>query len=71
MLKDNNVIPSMSIKGNCINNAQMESFFGHFRGEVDYENCKTFEELVEKTEEYMYCYNNEKYQWGRNKMTPV
>jgi transposase InsO family protein len=71
LLKDNNVIQSMSRKGKCIDNAPMESFFGHFKDELDYENCKTFEELVEKIDKYMYYYNNERYQWSRNKMTPV
>lgn len=71
LLKDNNVIQSMSRKGNCIDNAPMESFFGHFKDEVDYKNCKTFEELVEKIDKYMYYYNNERYQWNRNKMTPA
>ena len=34
-------------------------------------NSKAFDELVEKIDEYMYYYNNERYQWSRNKMTPV
>ena len=71
LLRDNNAIQSMSRKGNCIDNAPMESFFGHLKDELDYKNCKTFEELVEKIYEYMYYYNNERYQLGRNKMTPV
>lgn len=44
----NNVIQSMSRRVNCIDNAPMESFFGHFKDEVDYRNCKSFEELVKK-----------------------
>ena len=71
LLKNNNVIQSMSRKGNCIDNAPMESFFGHFKDEVDYKSCKTFEELVEKIDEYMYYYNNERYQWNKLKMAPV
>ena len=71
LLKDNNVIQSMSRKGNCIDNAPMESFFGHFKDEVDYKNCKTFAELVAKIDEYMYYYNNERYQWSKLKMAPV
>ena len=43
----------------------------NLKDEVDYKNCKTFNELVEKIDEYMYYYNNERYQWSRNKMTPV
>lgn len=71
LLKENNIIQSMSRKGNCIDNASMESFLGHLKDEVDYKNCKTFDELAEKIDEYMYYYNNERYQWSRNKMTPV
>lgn len=44
----------MSSKEICINNVPMESFLEHFKNEVDYKNCKTFEELVEKVDEYMY-----------------
>ena len=52
-------------------NASVESFFGHLKDEVDYKNSKTFDEFVEKIDEYMYYYNNERYQQSRNKMTPV
>ena len=61
----------MSRKGNCIDNASIESFFGHLKDEVDYKNSKTFDEFVKKIDEYMYYYNNERSQWSRNKMTPV
>ena len=43
----------------------------HLKDEVDYKNSKTFDEFVEKIDEYMYYYNNERYQRSRNKMTPV
>jgi len=65
------MIQSMSRKGNCIDNAPMESFFGHFKDDVDYKNCKTYEELKTLVDEYMNYYNNERYQWGIQKMTPV
>lgn len=70
-LKDLGMIQSMSRKGNCIDNAPMESFFGHFKDDVDYKNCKTFEELSLMVDEYMSYYNNERYQWNLKKMTPV
>jgi len=44
-VKKLNLIQSMSRKGNCVDNAPMESFFGHFKDEVDYRSCITFEEL--------------------------
>jgi len=70
-VKKLDMIQSMSRKGNCIDNAPMESFFGHLKDDVDYKNCKTFEELHLKIEEYMKYYNNERQQWELKKMTPV
>jgi putative transposase len=65
------MIQSMSRKGRCIDNAPMESFFGHMKDDVDYKSCKTFEELDLLVEEYVRYYNNERPQWERKKMTPV
>jgi transposase InsO family protein len=62
---------SMSRKGNCWDNAPMESFFGHFKDEVEYSECQSFEELQEMIENYIEEYNNDRYQWSLNKMTPV
>lgn len=70
-LKANGIVQSMSRKGNCLDNAPIESFFGHFKDEVNYKGCKNFEELKDKIDEYIYYYNNERYQWSKNKMTPV
>jgi transposase InsO family protein len=70
-IKELDMIQSMSRKGNCIDNSPMESFFGHFKDDVDFENCKTFEELNILIEEYMRYYNYERYQWNLKKMTPV
>lgn len=66
-----NMIQSMSRKGNCIDNAPVESFFGHLKDDVDYKSCKTFEELWLLIKNYIYYYNHERAQWDRNKMTPV
>jgi len=62
---------SMSGKGNCIDNAPIESFFGHMKDELDYQSCKSFKELHSKVEEYMQYYNYERKQWTRNKMSPI
>ena len=70
-IKKLNMIQSMSRKGNCIDNAPIESFFGHFKDDVDYKVCKTFEELKNIIDEYMEYYNNKRYQWDLKKMTPV
>jgi len=65
------MVQSMSRKGNCIDNAPIESFFGHFKDDVDYKNCKTFEGLHLLIEDYVKYYNHERYQWDLKKMTPV
>lgn len=65
------MIQSMSRKGNCIDNAPIESFFGHLKDDIDYKNCKTFEELKLLIENYIQYYNHERPQWNKNKMTPV
>lgn len=70
-LQELNITQSMSRKGNCIDNAPMESFFGHCKDELEFRSCKTFEELIVKVSEYMQYYNHDRYQWGLNKMTPV
>jgi len=65
------MVQSMSRRGNCIDNAPMESFFGHFKDDIDYQDCTTFEEVKLATEKYMEYYNNERQQWNLKKMTPV
>ena len=65
------MVQSMSRKGNCIDNAPIESFFGHFKDDVDYKSCKTFEDLGLLIEDYVKYYNHERYQWDLKKMTPV
>ena len=65
------MLQSMSRKGNCTDNAPIESFFGHLKDEVDYKHCRTFEELNLLIEEYMRYYNNQRQQWKLKKMTPV
>ena len=70
-VKQLNLIQSMSRKGNCIDNAPIESFFGHLKDELDLTNCSTFEELSKAINDYMNYYNHQRYQWGLKKMTPV
>ena len=70
-IKQMHIIQSMSRKGNCIDNAPMESFFGHLKDELEFKVCRTFEELTIKVNEYMQYYNHNRYQWGLKKMTPV
>ena len=62
---------SMSRRGNCWDNAPQESFFGHFKDEVNLDKCSTLDEVINEIDDYMNYYNNDRYQWNLNKMTPV
>ena len=62
---------SMSRRGNCWDNSPQESFFGHFKDEVAYEDCAEFEDLKKLIESYSEYYNNARCQWTRNRMTPA
>jgi putative transposase len=61
---------SMSRKGNCWDNASMESFFGHMKDELYYRDCETLQELQVRVNDYISFYNSERYQWTLKKMTP-
>ena len=70
-LKELGITRSMSEAANPTQNAPIESFFGHFKDEVDYKNCKNFEELKDKIDKYVYYYNTSRYQWNKKMMTPL
>ncbi|MBU1046512.1 IS3 family transposase, partial [Patescibacteria group bacterium] len=71
ILKDLSITQSMSRKATCIDNAPIESFFGHMKDEVNLKECESFEELKVMIENYIDFYNNKRYQWNLKKMTPV
>jgi len=56
-IKELGINQSMSRKGNYIDNAPIESFFGHLKDDVDYKNVKTFLELNETIGECTNYYN--------------
>jgi putative transposase len=62
-LKNHGIKQSMSRKGNCWDNAPIESFFSHFKSELIYlsESCSV-DELIKQINEYIYFYNNERIQ---------
>lgn len=62
---------SMSRRGNCWDNAPMESFFGHMKDEVNFTKCSCFEDLELVIDEYIDYYNNYRFQWSLKKLTPV
>ena len=70
-IRELGMVQSMSRKGNCIDNAPIESFFGHLKDDMDYKDCKTFNELYSRTRQHMKYYNHKRPQWNLKKMTPV
>jgi len=70
-LRELNSIQSMSRKGNCLDNAPIESFFGHMKDEVDYKNCRSVEELRSVLKVYVEYYNKERPQWDLERKTPA
>lgn len=71
ILKQKWVIQSMSRKGNCLDNAPTESFFWHLKDEIDVSEIKSFNELEKYIKNYIFYYNNHRFQWSKKKMTPV
>jgi putative transposase len=71
ILKQSGVVQSMSRKGNCIDNASTESFFGHMKDELDISRCRTFREVQIVVSAYMSYHNLERRQWDKQKMTPI
>src|SRR5690606_29736606 len=51
-------------------NAPIESFFGHFKDDVDYKEASSLLELKIMVDEYMGHYNCTRKQWDIKKMTP-
>lgn len=65
------MIQSMSRKGNCLDNAPVESFFGHMKDEFDLTHCHSLGQVKAAIGRYIHEYNHHRYQWERKKMAPV
>lgn len=70
-LKKLKMVQSMSRKGNCIDNASTETFFGHMKDEVTVRHCMTFSAVQIEIATYISYYNEMRRQWHRKKMTPI
>ena len=70
LIKDRKSRQSMSRRGNCWDNAPQESFFGHMKDEIDVSQCKNFREVKAVIDDWMDYYNNERYQWELEKLSP-
>lgn len=72
MLDDTGCTQSMSRVGRCLDNAPMEGFWGILKCEMYYLNkFNTYQELEKGVEEYMYFYNNKRYQSKYKGLAPL
>lgn len=72
ILKDNGIIQSMSRKGNCLDNAIIENFFGILKSELFYlKQYKSITQLKQEIKEYIIYYNNERIKQNLKGMSPI
>ena len=72
LLKEKGIVQSMSRKGNCLDNAIIENFFGILKSELFYlKKYKSINELKKEISEYIYYYNNVRIKSNLNKMSPI
>jgi len=70
LVSEYNITPSMSRRGNCWDNAPMESFFGHLKEEyLRHFKQTTFKDTEQLIDEYIYFYNYERIQL-KTRQTP-
>lgn len=72
ILEQNNIKQSMSRKGNCLDNAVIENFFGTLKSELYYlRKYKSIDELKKDINEYIYYYNNDRTSSALKGMSPI
>ncbi len=71
-LEEFGMIGSHSRKGNCLDNACIESFFSHLKSEIrHFGEFKTIEELIQVIDDYITFYNVERFQKRLGDRSPV
>ena len=71
-LEEHGIIQSMSRKGNCLDNAMAENFFGIMKSELLYaENFESSEAFMKALDEYIDYYNNKRIKSRLKGKSPV
>ena len=71
-LKKKGICQSMSRKGNCLDNATMENFFGLLKSEMFFdEEFKSIDGFIKELEEYIYYYNHQRIKGKLKGLSPV
>lgn len=72
ILKKKGIIQSMSRKGNCLDNAAMENFFGILKSELLYlQKFSSVNEFLQELVNYIDYYNNDRIKAKLKGMSPV
>ncbi len=72
LLQQKGIMQSMSRKGNCLDNAIIENFFGILKSELFYlKKYKSIDQLKNEINEYINYYNNDRIKSNLNKMSPI
>ena len=72
ILAEHGIIQSMSRKGNCLDNAAMESFFGRLKTECFYGwEFNTREEIVNAVRDYLDYDNHRRIQLKLKGLSPI
>ena len=71
-LKRNGIVQSMSRKGNCLDNAMMENFFGIMKSELLYlQEFKDMDNFKQELKRYIHYYNNDRIKLRLKGKSPV
>lgn len=72
ILKQKGIIQSMSRKGNCLDNAVIENFFGTLKSEMFYlKKFKSIQELKKEIHQYINYYNNDRIRLNLKGKSPI
>jgi transposase InsO family protein len=72
LLKKYGIVPSMSRKGNCLDNACVENFFGHLKSELMYLSVfNNNQQVIKAIKKYIRFYNHDRFQKKLNNLSPI
>ena len=72
LLKEHQITQSMSRKGNCLDNAVIENFFGLLKSELLYlQEFESMEHFTLELEKYIYYYNHKRIKTKLKGLSPV
>ncbi|MNN15242.1 Integrase core domain protein [compost metagenome] len=72
ILTERGITQSMSRKGNCLDNAVIENFFGILKSELLYnQTFESMEDFIQELHEYIYYYNHRRTKEKLKGLSPV